>query len=151
MRLSHISLTARNADQLAAFYRKVFGFKDLSQPKRLSWQVVSRGNGLPGSEIYAIWLQISEDGGPFLEIMEYSETVSRPIPAVNEPGFGHLAFTFADLKECVKNVLTYGGSLQGEIVNFGTEKRPCLIVYVRDPEGNILELEDASERQTKTL
>ena len=34
-----------------------------------------------------------------------------------------------------------GGSQLGEITNFGTADEPFLIVYVRDYEGNILELE----------
>ncbi len=112
----------------------------------MSGEIVSRGNGLPDSDIYAIWPNLDDDTGPFLEIMEYSETVDRPNPAVNEPGFGHLAFEVSNLPKSVENVLRFGGTLQGEITNFGTNEAPVLIVYVRDPEGNILELEQASRQ-----
>ncbi len=141
MRLTHINLTARNADRLAAFYRGAFQFAERSPPKRLSGETVARGNGLPNSDIYVIWLSMTEDGDPFLEIMEYTQTVDRQRPSVNEPGFGHLAFEVCDLNETVQKVLQWGGSLQGEITNFGTAEKPVLIVYVRDPEGNIIELE----------
>jgi len=144
MRLKHVNLTARNSDRLAAFYQNTFGFAERRPPRRLSGEAVSRGNGLPNSDIYAIWLNMNDDDGPFLEIMGYSETVDRPNPAVNEPGFGHLAFEVSNLSESVENVLQFGGSLQGEITNFGTNEAPLLIVYVRDPEGNILELEQSS-------
>lgn len=144
MRLKHVNLTARNADRLAAFCQNTFGFVERRPPRRLSGEAVSRGNGLPNSDIYAIWLNMNDDDGPFLEIMEYSETVNRPNPAVNEPGFGHLAFEVSKLSENVENVLRFGGSLQGEITNFGTTKAPLLIVYMRDPEGNIMELEQPS-------
>ncbi|WP_341367879.1 VOC family protein [Yoonia sp. BS5-3] len=144
MRLKHVNLTARNADRLAAFYQNTFGFAERRPPKRLSGEAVSRGNGLLNSDIYAIWLNMDDDSGPFLEIMEYTDTVNRPKPAVNETGYGHLAFEVSNLSECVENVLRFGGSLQGEITNFGTSEIPLLIVYVRDPEGNILELEQPS-------
>lgn len=142
MRLQHINLTARDADRLAAFYRDAFQFKERRPPKRLCGDIVSRGNGLPNSEIYVIWLSISDGDGPFIEIMEYAETVERLRPLVNEPGYGHVAFEVFDLNETVRNVLKFGGVLQGEITNFGTAEEPVLIVYVRDPEGNIIELEE---------
>ena len=146
MRLKHINLTARDADRLAAFYRETFGFEDRKPPKRLSGQAVSRGNGLPNTDVYAIWLNVTGQDDPFLEIMEYSETISRPRPAVNEPGYGHIALEVHDLTATVENVLHFGGTLQGEITNFGTDEDPRLIVYARDPEGNIVELEQASVR-----
>jgi glyoxylase I family protein len=141
LKLLHVSLTAREADTLSSFYRDVFGFLDRRPPKRLTGEIVSRGNGLPNSSIYVVWLGLPDDDGPFLEIMEYDETVSRCDPVVNEPGYGHLAFEVRDLSEAIEDVLRLGGALQGQITNFGTEEKPHLIVYVRDPEGNILELE----------
>lgn len=146
MRLKHVNLTAHNADSLAAFYREAFGFSERRPPRRLCGEAVSRGNGLPRSEIYAIWLDLNDDTGPFLEIMQYSQMVNRPKPAVNEPGFGHLAFEVGDLTESVGNVLRFGGSLQGQITNLGTAETPFLVVYVRDPEGNILELEQPARQ-----
>ncbi|WP_371810452.1 VOC family protein [Ruegeria sp. HKCCD8929] len=138
-----MSLTARDADELSAFYRGAFGFVDLRPPRRLSGDVVSRGNGLPNSDIYSLWLNLPDHHEPFLEIMEYAETVSRPIPAVNEPGYGHLAFEVLDLIKTIERALRLGGSLLGDVSNFGTEEQPHLIVYIRDPEGNILELEQS--------
>lgn len=149
MRLKHISLTARNADGLAGFYRDTFGLLERRPPKRLSGETVSRGNGLPNSKITVVWLNLADDGGPFLEIMEYDETIRKPKPAVNEPGYGHLAFEVEDLTVVVEKVLRFGGSLQGEITNFGTDEWPLLITYVRDPEGNILELEQPASRSCK--
>ncbi len=141
MKLAHLSLTARNADRLAAFYQSALGFTERRPPKRLSGETVWRGNGLPGVEIYAIWLNISGPEAPFLEIMQYAPMAERPAPEVNAPGFGHMALAVPDLAATVERVLRCGGSLQGEITDFGTQARPHLIVYLRDPEGNILELE----------
>lgn len=143
MRLSHISLTARDADALSKFYREVFGFVDRRPPTRLTGDHVSRGNGLANSDIYAIWLNSPDDQGPFLEIMEFNVAAERSEPLVNEPGFSHLAFEVTDLQASIDSVLRSGGTLQGEVTDFGTDERPHLLLYVRDPEGNILELEQS--------
>lgn len=144
MKLLHVSLTARNADRLSAFYKAVFGLVDRRPPKRLSGASISRGNGLPNSDIYSIWLTLPSDDGPFLEIMEYTNTIPRSLPAVNETGYGHLAFEVHDLDQTIRQILKLGGALQGETTNFGTEEAPHLIVYARDTEGNLLELEQSS-------
>lgn len=141
MKMSHVSLTARDADKLSNFYKGVFGFVDRRLPKKLSGELFSRGNGLPDVGTYSIWLNFPADHTPFLEIMEYTKTINRGLPAVNEPGYGHLAFSVLDLDKTIERVLQLGGSMQGEVTNFGTEADPHLIVYVRDLEGNILELD----------
>lgn len=145
MRLLHVSLTARNAAALSNFYRQAFGFVDRRPPRRLSGEKVSRGNGLPGADIHSIWLALPRDPGPFLEIMEFTRSMDRVAPAVNEPGYSHIAFEVLDLEVSINTVLSLGGALQGEVTNFGTPEQPCLIVYVRDPEGNIVELEQCRQ------
>ncbi|MCW1933238.1 VOC family protein [Pararhodobacter zhoushanensis] len=141
MRLSHISLTARDADALAAFYRRVFGCTELRARRRLRGAVVWRGNGLPGTAIDSLWLGLPGAAGVFLEILEYSETQHGVAPAVNSPGYGHLSFVVEDLEATMAAILAAGGQTQGEITNFGSAAAPFLIVYVRDPEGNVIELE----------
>lgn len=149
MKVLHISLTARHADALARFYREAFGFFDRRPPKRLSGDIVSRGNGLPESNIYSIALNPPGGKGPFLEIMEYDKAFERQMPTVHEPGFSHLALGVIDLQASIGRVLRSGGSMQGKVTNFGTKDRPYLIVYVRDPEGNILELEQSDRQQDR--
>lgn len=144
MKLSHVSLNARDADALSTFYRDALGFTDRRPPRRLHGEMVSRGNGLPNSDIYSIWLIQHDRQEPFLEIMEYTEAVAGRRPAVNEPGYAHLAFEVEDLHATIRKVLQAGGSMQGEVTDFGTHQQPQLIVYVCDPEGNIIELEQSS-------
>jgi predicted enzyme related to lactoylglutathione lyase len=145
VKLLHVSLTARDADRLSLFYRTVFGLVEKRPPKMLHGDAVGRGNGLAGIGIYSIWLQLPNEDGPFLEIMQYSTTTHRPLPAVNEPGFGHLSLSVSNLETTLRCVLDQGGSMQGQITNFGTQDHPLFIVYVRDCEGNILELEQIAE------
>ncbi|RVT70131.1 VOC family protein [Agrobacterium tumefaciens] len=141
MRLAHINLVARNAKLLAAFYVNVMKCDVLREPKTLSGEKVSRGNGLSNSEILTIWLKFPELEWPFLEIHEHRVHLHRDQPRVNEPGFGHLAFQMEDIRETLSNIIEAGGAQIGEITDFGTPEMPYLIAYARDPEGNVLELE----------
>nr|WP_246699375.1 VOC family protein [Rhizobium sp. BK538] len=144
MRLAHINLVARNAEALAAFYVNVMKCDVLREPKTLSGEKVSRGNGLSNSEIRTIWLKFPELERPFLEIHEHTVTHQRDQPRVNEPGFGHLAFEMEDIGDTLSNIIRSGGAQIGQITDFGTPERAYLIAYARDPEGNVLELEQRS-------
>lgn len=147
MKLSHINIVARDAETLAAFYVNVFKCEYLRAPKVLSGEKVSRGNGLPGSEIYSIWLSLPDCDAPFLEIHEHTVTHDRKQPRVNEPGFGHLSFQMGDVGAVLAAVIEAGGAQIGEITDFGSEDKPFLIAYARDPEGNILELEQRCDQR----
>jgi predicted enzyme related to lactoylglutathione lyase len=46
-----------------------------------------------------------------------------------------------DIGNTISDIVEAGGSQIGEITDFGTPQKPYLIVYARDPEGNVLELE----------
>lgn len=146
MKLAHINLVARDAKALAAFYVNVFECEYLREPKILSGENVSRGNGLPNSEIYSIWLKLPECNAPFLEIHEHKVMHDRQLPRVNEPGFGHLSFQMENLSAVLLALIEAGGMQVGEITDFGSVGTPFLIAYGRDPEGNILELEQPYKR-----
>ena len=141
MRLAHVSLTARDADSLAQFYRDAFGLVDRRPPKQLTGQAVARGNGLPGVDILSLWLCVPEKPRPFLEILGYTPSEQGDPRAVNAIGWGHIALEVVDLRATVDEVLRLGGRLQGEITTLGGPDRTFEVVYVRDPEGNVVELE----------
>jgi len=142
MRFAHLSIVARDANMLAAFYRSVFGCRDRRPSTTLSGETVSRGNGVQNSEICSIWLTLPGVEGPFLEIHEYSETRDRPRPSVNEPGYGHIAFEVDDIRAVRDAIKRDGGQDQGELIELGTADASFLAIYMRDPEGNVIELEE---------
>lgn len=142
VRFTHVSLIARDAQGLARFYSRVFGCTPLRPARRLSGPAVDRGNGVPGSDILSIWLDLLGAGGAFLELHQYTVMPSRPAPQVNAPGFGHIAFAVPDIAATARAILAAGGSAQGEITEIGPAAAPVRVVYMRDPEGNILEIEE---------
>ncbi|NRQ15066.1 VOC family protein [Ensifer sesbaniae] len=149
MKLAHINLVARDADALAAFYVNVLKCEPLRDPRMLSGEKVSRGNGIANCEIYTIWLKFPALDRPFLEIHEHRTMYDRSQPRVNEPGFGHLSFQMEDIRVALSAIIQAGGSQIGEITDFGTTDKPYLIAYARDPEGNILELEQTRNEPSR--
>jgi catechol 2,3-dioxygenase-like lactoylglutathione lyase family enzyme len=142
MRFSHIGIVARDANRLAEFYKKVFGCKELRSPRTISGEKVSRGNGLPDSRIYSIWLSLPGVEIPFLEIHQYDVTKNRAVPYVNEPGYGHISFAVKDIRSKSAEIVDAGGQKLGEITNLGSADNPVLAVYMRDLEGNVIEIEE---------
>ncbi len=63
------------------------------------------------------------------------------LPALNQPGYGHICFQVDDIHAVVGAVVAAGGARVGEVTDLGTPEAPVFCVYVRDPEGNVVELE----------
>ncbi len=97
----------------------------------------------PDAELEGAWLSLPGVGGagPFLEIFQYTEMHERPTPPVNQPGFGHIGFENSDVEETPNAVLANGGTRQGQIRAIEGPRRASKYVFARDPEGNVLELE----------
>lgn len=142
MRFSHLCIVARDADRLAAFYRTVFECEERRPGKVISGANVSRGIGLPVSGIYSIWLSLPAVESPFLEIQQYEGMTAPTLPPANQPGYRHMSFMVGDIRSKSAEVVAAGGTKLGEITNVGTAEQPFLAVYMRDPEGNVIEIEE---------
>jgi predicted enzyme related to lactoylglutathione lyase len=80
--------------------------------------------------------------GPTLEIFQYNHQEERPKTAANRPGFAHVAFAVDDVEDAREAVLAAGGGTLGKLVSVeiaGAGK--ITLVYMTDPEGNIIELQ----------
>ena len=79
------------------------------------------------------------------EIYSYSVSAPGPPPAVNRPGFAHLAFEVRSVEDARRDVLAAGGGTVGDVVTLTTAAgRRVTWCYVSDPEGNVLELQSWS-------
>jgi catechol 2,3-dioxygenase-like lactoylglutathione lyase family enzyme len=80
--------------------------------------------------------------GPTLEIYTYTSLAEGSPPAVNRPGYSHIAFEVGSVEAARREVLAAGGAPVGEIVTLTTAAgRRVTWCYVADPEGNIIELQ----------
>ncbi|MBO9450429.1 VOC family protein [Tropicibacter sp. R16_0] len=127
-------------DRLADFYRQVFGCSNLRAPRTLSGRDVDRGMGLSGVEIRSVWLSMPGSDEVFLELFQFASPGEGAVGFANTPGYAHIAFDVSDLRASCDAITKAGGTSLGEITNLGTNETPYRAVYMRDPEGNIIEL-----------
>ena len=83
--------------------------------------------------------------GPTLEIFQYNTEQARPPTAANRPGYGHIAFAVDDVPRALEAVIAAGGGALGEVVSAGIPgASQVTFVYAKDPEGNLIELQQWS-------
>jgi predicted enzyme related to lactoylglutathione lyase len=140
----HTNLIAQDWRRLAQFYERVFGCTPLPPERDLAGQWLEDSTGVPGAQIRGVHLRLPGygDEGPTLEIFQYNREEERQGTAVNRPGFGHIAFAVDDVDAARDAIIAAGGGTVGqlvcvEIAGAGT----VTFVYVTDPEGNVIELQ----------
>jgi predicted enzyme related to lactoylglutathione lyase len=143
-RYVHTNLVARDWRRLARFYQDVFGCLPVPPERYLSGPEMEAGTGVPGARLQGMHLRLpgTAPDGPTLEIFEYSEPAPDTAPVVNRPGFAHIAFAVDSVAAAREEVLAHGGSPVGEVVTVAvTPTGRVTWCYLRDPEGNIIELQ----------
>lgn len=140
----HTNLIARDWQILSLFYQTVFGCVPVPPQRDIKGEVLERGTGVTDAHLTGEHLRLPgfDETGPTLEVFQYNILAAREQTAVNQPGFGHLAFLVDDVAAAKREVVANGGKEVGMIVQ--TQPSPQITLtwcYVTDPEGNILELQ----------
>ena len=146
-RYVHTNLVARDWHRLARFYEAVFGCMPVPPERDLSGAEMETGTGVPGAHLRGMHLRLPGTGpaGPTLEIFEYSQPAADVPHVVNRPGFAHIAFAVDSVVEAREQVLSNGGAPVGDVVTVTISATMQVTwCYVRDPEGNIIELQTLS-------
>jgi predicted enzyme related to lactoylglutathione lyase len=144
---AHTNLVAGDWRSLVRFYQDVFGCVPVLPERDFSGPDLEAGTGVPGARIQGLHLRLPGHGpeGPTLEVFQYSEAASEGKAAVNRPGFAHVAFSVANVREARAEVLSHGGSPVGDVVTLATGTGSKVTwCYVTDPEGNVIELQSWS-------
>ena len=147
-RFGHVNLIADDWRALADFYVRVFGCEVVPPERDYSGPDLEAGSGVAGAALRGAHLRLPGLGanGPTLEIYQYATNEPASVAPANRRGFGHIAFAVADVTQARAAVVTAGGSVAGEVVTLRTaDGRRVTWCYVRDPEGNIVELQSWAE------
>ena len=140
----HTNLIGKDWRKLAKFYTDVFGCSLVPPERDYQGDALDAGTGLKDARLTGVHLRLPgyEGNGPTLEIYNYNQLIDRPVPAVNRPGFGHIAFEVDDVYNAHNTVKVNGGNFVGEIVTLTTKTGAKVTwCYMTDPEGNIIELQ----------
>jgi predicted enzyme related to lactoylglutathione lyase len=140
----HTNLIARDWKRLVRFYTDVFGCERKGPERDMSGEWLDRITSLNDAHLTGVHLRLPDygDDGPTLEIFSYDQLIERDLPAANQCGFAHIAFAVDDVDQALLAVIAAGGSTVGNIATTKVEGVGMLrVVYARDPEGNIVELQ----------
>jgi predicted enzyme related to lactoylglutathione lyase len=141
----HTNLVAQDWKKLVKFYVTVFGCK-LKPPERsLKGNWLDELTSLKNARVNGIHLHLPgfDNSGPTLEIFQYYPKAGKQrSPKINQPGFAHIAFAVRNVKQMLGKVKRNGGSSVGTLVSTIIEGVGRInVVYARDPEGNVIELQ----------
>src|SRR6266480_5501651 len=140
----HTNLIARDWKRLVRFYSEVFGCEPKPPKRDMSGAWLDQLTSLRNAHLSGVHLQLPGygDDGPTLEIFSYNQLVEPELPSANQCGFGHIAFAEDDVDEALRAVIAAGSSTVGNTVTTEVNDVGVLrVVYARDPEGNIVELQ----------
>ena len=144
MRYAHTNLVARDWRALGRFYAQALGCEPLAPERDLSGEWLERGTAVPGARITGAHYRMPGSGpsGPTLEIFQYHPPQEAAPPPANRVGFGHIAFAVADVEASRAAVMAAGGEAVGTIESIVLDGAGRITwTYVRDPEGNLIELQ----------
>jgi len=140
--IHHVGVHVRDLDRMIRFYREAFGFELVGEP--FGWRdndFIDRIIDVPNSAARGAMLRA---GTCFMELFEYSE----PAPGVTAPlnpydkGYTHFCVDVTDIEhefERLKGLgMTFG---QPAPIDAGHVKT----IYGRDPEGNLIEIQQTAE------
>jgi predicted enzyme related to lactoylglutathione lyase len=145
IRYVHTNIVALDWKSLSQFYIDVFGCAQVPPERHLSGGWIDRMTGIPGVIIDGVHLALpGYEHGPTLEIFEYKpEGTAAGMKDIDRPGFGHIAFHVDDVQAVLEDVLAHGGGQLGEVIvkDYAGLGR-LTAVYARDPEGNLIEIQN---------
>jgi lactoylglutathione lyase len=138
---NHTGLVVTDLERSQVFYQEVFGFQfwyEIKPPDEATAKLICL---TPPLGVTACYLTLGEF---VLELMHYSApgaTAAFRSRTMNEPGLTHLSISVDDVRATAQRATEYGGSIVEE-----SDVGEAL--FVRDPDGQLLELLPMSFRDT---
>ena len=142
---AHTNLVANDWRALARFYQDVFQCQPLPPERDYHGEWITDITGIEDVSLAGIHLRLPGHGehGPTLEIFSYSRHEEAGTPAANRLGFAHIAFGVDDVQAARAAVLAAGGSQLGKAHKMDVPGAGTItLIYMADPEGNIVELQN---------
>lgn len=135
----NVSVWSRTVD----FYRDVFICTPVFPTRDISGSWFAEVTGVSGAALKGQHIEVpGYSVPPTLEVFTYENALPGGPKAINETGITHICFEVEDLKDVMDKALLAGAKKLGEVVSeyFPSLGKTLNAVYIKDPEGNIIEL-----------
>ena len=142
--IHHVAISTPDLDRMTTFYRDGLGFQQVMEGGWSDRPIVDQIIDLPGS---AARQAMFRAGNCYVEVFEYSSPTPRPHdPAAppNDHGITHVSFDVVDIEAEYERLTSLGMTFHRRPPT--TEelggRSPLRAIYGRDPDGNIIELQE---------
>lgn len=136
--VGHTGITVSDLDRSVRFYRDLLGC-EVSNPVRANGPFFEEIVGVPGCEIDVVFAKLP---GHVIELLCYRAPPGRASTLrACDPGFMHVCLKVKDIDKVVALVRDAGFKAVGRVLKAeGGPVDGLKVVYVRDPDGVVLEL-----------
>lgn len=135
---AHPAIVVENLDRAVEFYCHAFGFRELSE--EFSWRDFPEVDAALGLHDSAVRVRMLAGHNCFLELFQFEKPeATGPAPQqlkAHEVGIRHISFFVDDIEAEYHRLIALGASPLGT----PQKSKGIPAVYLRDPEGNIVEL-----------
>jgi catechol 2,3-dioxygenase-like lactoylglutathione lyase family enzyme len=145
--IHHVAINVHDFDRMFAFYTEGLGFSPVNPPG--AWRENPLIDAAIDVDDSAGRMAMLRAGSCYLELFEYSS----PSPGVTSPlrpfdkGYTHFCIDVTDAAAECERLVEFGLTVHGDPVDFG----PARAIYGRDPEGNLIEIQELDEASGMTL
>ena len=139
--IHHVAINTPDLDRLLAFYRDVVGF-EVVEGTRFDWKDSAEIDAIVGIKGSASKVVMLRAANAYIEMFEYQQPAATNTGrlAPSDHGYTHICLDVTDLDaeyaRMSKNGMTFHGpptAVEGGAIR---------TVYGRDPDGNIVELQE---------
>ena len=147
-RFRHVAVVANDLNKLVDFYTQILGF-EVKRRYEARGADFQKGIGVPGAEATVVHLTIPNSPAE-LELFQFAASVgsdARSALAANQPGYRHMALIVDNLQDAYVELKAKGITFLSEPIIWHEPKELAgfQFIYFRDPEGNIVELNQLPE------
>jgi len=138
----HIAINVRNFERMLEFYQKAFGFETVGE--EFQWEkepILDQLVDVKGSAARGVMLR---SGTCYMEMFQYSAPEPRSTRPLDpqDKGYTHMCIDVTEIEkeyERLKGLgMTFGSPVPLDMGHVKT-------VYGRDPEGNVIEIQETQE------
>lgn len=144
LQTNHTGLTVSDINRSIAFYRDVFGF-EVTEVAHHTGKHVGLITGVPGAEILIAFVDLP---GHRIELLQYLKPDERRLSDLRncDTGASHIAFEVDNL-DGVLDAIKAGGfeALAEPVTVHAGPRKGGKTVYTRDPDGVVLEFQQAPQ------